>query len=205
MIPRLSERRSETVQLLASIAQELRSGVDLLGQLLGTPTGQRRQIQDQLNQLEGSALDLHFHLLTNIRTVFLTPLPREDIHALSQRLNRVLEHVVAAGDLIVARDRLALPRHSADMLETLGMQADLTVSALARLEDMTNLEDYTIQINRLTKQAQRTYRRWLTSTDGAFQPNIAMQQEQIATVMMHAVEAMREVSTVAGSIIVRES
>lgn len=205
MITRLGARRSETVELLASIAQEVSSGVDLLGQLLGTPTGQRQQLQQELNTLEGAALDHHFRLLTNIRTVFLTPLPREDIHALSQQLNRTLEHVVAAGDLIVARGRLSLPRHSADLLETLGMQTDLTVSALARIEDIGNLEEYTIRINRLTKQANRTYRRWVTSTDGAFQPNIAMQQEQIATAMLQAVESLREVATIVGSIIVRES
>ncbi len=205
MITRLGARRSETVQLLTSIAQEVGSGVDLLGQLLGTPTGQRQQLQNELISLEGSALDLHFRLLTTIRSVFLTPLPREDIYALSHQLNRTLEHVVAAGDLFASRGRLTLPRHSADLLETLGMQSDLTVSSLAHLEDIDNLEEYTLQINRLTKQAHRTYRRWVTSTDGAFQPNIAMQQEQIATAMLEAVESLREVATIVGSIIVRES
>ncbi|GAB3190257.1 DUF47 domain-containing protein [Nesterenkonia suensis] len=205
MITRRGQRHSQAVELLTGIGREVRTGVHLLSQLLGMPPEDRRPLREELIGLEGTAMDLHFNLLTHIRSVFLTPLPREDIYALSRLLNRTLEHVVAAGDLIIARENLVLPRQSSDQLETMGRQVDLTIDALARLDDFDHLEEYWIQIQRLTKQANRTHREWLTSSDSAFQPNIALQQAQIATAMLQAVESLRKVSTTAGSIIVRES
>lgn len=205
MIARRGQRHSQAVELLTDIGREVRTGVNLLSQLLGMPATDRRPLRDELIGLEGTAMDLHFNLMTHIRSVFLTPLPREDIYALSQLLNRTLEHVVAAGDLIIARENLVLPRQSSDQLETMGRQVDLTIDALARLDDFDHLEEYWIQIQRLTKQANRTHREWLISSDSAFQPNIALQQAQIASAMLQAVESLRMVSTTAGSIIVRES
>ncbi|MDS2173239.1 MULTISPECIES: DUF47 domain-containing protein [unclassified Nesterenkonia] len=199
------QRHSQAVELLTDIGREVRTGVNLLSQLLGMPAADRRPLREELIGLEGTAMDLHFNLMTHIRSVFLTPLPREDIYALSQLLNRTLEHVVAAGDLIIARENLVLPRQSSDQLETMGRQVDLTIDALARLDDFDHLEEYWIQIQRLTKQANRTHREWLISSDSAFQPNIALQQAQIASAMLQAVESLRMVSTTAGSIIVRES
>lgn len=205
MIVRRGQRKPEATDLLASIAREVRSGVQLISQLLGSPSDERSALREQLLGLEGRAVDLHFNLMTHIRSVFVTPLPRQDIYALSQQLNRTMEHVVAAGDLILARPNLVLPTQSADQLETLSRQLDLTVAAMSRLEDLDLLEDYWIQMQRLTKQANRTHRAWLTSTDNAFQPNIALQQAQIADALLAAVQDQRAVAVTAGSIIVRES
>lgn len=205
MIVRRGQRKPEATDLLASIAREVRAGVQLISQLLGSPIEDRTVLRERLLGLEGRAVDLHFNLMTHIRSVFLTPLPRHDIYALSQQLNRTMEHVVAAGDLILARPRLSLPSQSADQLETLSRQLDLTVAAMSRLEDFDLLEDYWIQMQRLTKQANRTHRAWMTSTDNAFQPNIALQQAQIADALLAAIDDQRAVAVTAGSIIVRES
>jgi len=205
MIVRRGQRQPEATDLLASIAREVRSGVQLISQLLGSTEEDRATLREQLIGFEGRAMDLHFNLMTHIRSVFLTPLPRHDIYALSQQLNRTMEHVVAAGDLILLRPHLNLPPQSADQLETLSRQLDLTVAAMSRLEDFDLLEEYWIQMQRLTKQANRTHRMWMTSSDNAFQPNIALQQAQIADALLAAVEDQRTVAVTAGSIIVRES
>ncbi|GAA1142129.1 DUF47 domain-containing protein [Nesterenkonia lutea] len=205
MIVRRGQRQPVATDLLAGIAREVRSGVHLISQLLGSTHENRAELREQLIDLEGRAMDLHFNLMTHIRSVFLTPLPRQDIYALSQQLNRTMEHVVAAGDLILARPNLSLPAQSADQLETLSRQLDLTVAAMSRLEDFDLLEEYWIQMQRLTKQANRTHRVWMTSSDNAFQPNIALQQSQIADALLAAVHDQRTVAVTAGSIIVRES
>ena len=205
MSPRRGQRQSRATELLTDITTELRSGVGILSQLLGAPDRERAALREKLLGLEGASMDVHFNLMTHIRSVFLTPLPRQDIYMLSQQLNRTMEHVVASGDLIVARTHLKLAPQSHDQIETLGSQVDLTAAAMARLEDFDHLEDYWIQMQRLAKQANRTHRDWVTSTDGAFQPNIALQQSEIATAILSAAEAQRAVATTVGSIIVRES
>lgn len=199
------QRHAQSTDLLTSIAKEVRSGVTLLSQLLGTPAGERRAHREELLSLEGRAMDLHFTLMTHIRSVFLTPMPREDIYGLSQQLNRTLEHVVAAGDLILTREHLQLPPACADQVENLARQVELTVDAMGRLEDFDFLGDYWAQMQRLAKQANRTHREWITSTDSAFQPNIALQQSDLSSEILHAVHAQRAVAVLCGSIVVRES
>ena len=197
--------RSQAAELLTNTAREVRSGVQLLAQLLGLPEAEREALREELLTLEGNAMNLHFNVMTHMRSVFLTPLPRQDIYSLSQQLNRTMEHVVAAGDFLVSRNRLKLSPQSSEQVETLTRQVDLTIGALSRLDDFDQLEDFWIQMQRLAKQANRTHREWIISTDGAFQPNIALQQTQVAEALLSAVEAQRTVAITAGSIIVRES
>lgn len=197
-------QRSET-NLLTNIAREVRSGAELLGQLLGASAAERDSHREKLLGLEGRVMDLHFNLMTQIRSVFLTPLPRQDIYSLSQQLNRTMEHVVGTGDLLLRRTSLQLPAEAAEMLESLSRQAELTDLAMRRLDDFDHLEGYWLQLQRLTKQANRTHRNWVTSTDSAFQPNIALQQVQLADQILAAVHSQRRVAVICGSIIVRES
>lgn len=197
--------RSQAAELLTNTAREVRSGVQLLAQLLGLPEAEREALREELLTLEGNAMNLHFNVMTHMRSVFLTPLPRQDIYSLSQQLNRTMEHVVAAGDFLISRNRLKLSPQSSEQVETLTRQVDLTIGALSRLDDFDQLEDFWIQMQRLAKQANRTHREWIISTDGAFQPNIALQQTQVAEALLSAVEAQRTVAITAGSIIVRES
>lgn len=199
------QRHTEVADLLTDIALQVRSGVAAVSQLLGAPAQTPQSQHEELLALEGRALDLHFALMTHIRSVFLLPLSREDVFSLSQHLNRALEHVVATGDLMLARTQLELDGQSHAQLENLSRQSELTVTAMSRLEDYDHLEEYWIQMQRLTKQVNRTHRRWITATDGAFQPNIALQQNQVAEQMLAASHALRAVSVLCGSIVVRES
>ncbi|WP_150461112.1 DUF47 domain-containing protein [Nesterenkonia ebinurensis] len=205
MIVRNRQRKHQSATLLTDIAREVRAGVNMLAQLLGTPAGERATHREELLGLEGRVMDLHFNLMTHIRSVFLTPLPRQDIYAISQQLNRTMEHVVAAGDLILRRKSLQLPAEAADLIEALARQVELTDAAMSRLDDFDHLENYWAQLQRLSKQANRTHRDWVISTDSAFQPNIAQQQAQLADQILAAVHSQRKVAVICGSIIVRES
>lgn len=205
MIALKRQRQHSEANLLPDIAREVRSGVGLLSQLLGSPAGERAAHREELLGLEGRVMDLHFNLMTQIRSVFLTPLPRQDIYAISQQMNRTMEHVVGAGDLLLRRRSLQLPPEAADMVESLSRQVELTDVAMRRLDNFDHLEGYWAQLQRLSKQANRTHREWVTSTDSAFQPNIALQQTQLADQILAAVQSQRKVATICGSIIVRES
>lgn len=206
MIALSRARHDGPASLLAEIADELRSGAGLLSELLGTAPSERQSHREDLLSLEGRAMDKHLALMTQIRSVFLTPIPREDIYAISSGLNRAMEHLVSVGDLLISRSGLGLPEQAHQQLEILTRQVELTAAALRRLEDLDHLEEYWSQTQRLTKQANRGHREWFTSTDGTLQPGIALQHAEIAAEILAAVHALRDdVATVCGSIVVRES
>ncbi|WP_168198596.1 nuclease PIN [Nesterenkonia sp. NBAIMH1] len=199
-------RHDGPANLLAEIADELQSGTALLAELLGTSASERLSRREGLLSLEGRAMDKHLALMTQIRSVFLTPIPREDVYSISAGLNRAMEHLMAVGDLLITRSGLALPEQAHQQLEVLSREVELTASALRRLDDLDHLEEYWSQTQRLTKQANRGHREWSTSTDGALQPGVALQHAELASEILAAMHALRDdVATVCGSIVVRES
>ena len=50
---------------------------------------------------EAKSAELHFALLTHMRTSFLNPLPREDMYTLSRFLNEAMEKLDAAAELVL--------------------------------------------------------------------------------------------------------
>ena len=110
---------------------------------------------------EAKSAELHFALLTHMRTSFVNPLPREDMYALSRYLNEAMEKLDAAAELVSLYKLERLPRRAADQLEIISRQAELTVDAMRKLNNLDDLEDYWIEILRLAKRAERTHRVWV--------------------------------------------
>ena len=110
---------------------------------------------------EAKSAELHFALLTHMRTSFVNPLPREDMYALSRYLNEAMEKLDAAAELVALYKLDRLPKRAADQLEIISRQAELTVDAMRRLNNLDDLEDYWIEILRLAKRAERTHRVWV--------------------------------------------
>ena len=110
---------------------------------------------------EAKSAELHFALLTHMRTSFVNPLPREDMYALSRYLNEAMEKLDAAAELVSLYKLDRLPKRAADQLEIISRQAELTVEAMRQLNNLDDLEDYWIEILRLAKRAERTHRVWV--------------------------------------------
>src|SRR3954451_17057627 len=83
------------------------------------------------------------------------------MYALSRYLNEALEKLDAAAELVSLYKLERLPKRAADQLEIISRQAELTVDAMRRLNNLDDLEDYWIEILRLAKRAVRTHRVWV--------------------------------------------
>ncbi|HEY8294192.1 MAG TPA: nuclease PIN, partial [Micrococcaceae bacterium] len=70
---RLFPQERAGLDILAKMAQEIVHGVHTLSELLGAPTADYDALAERLHQHEAASTELHFALLTHMRTSFINP------------------------------------------------------------------------------------------------------------------------------------
>jgi uncharacterized protein len=202
---RLFPQEPAGLNLLSQMAQQIVLGSATLAEILGVPAGEHGKLVEDMHNHEARSAELHFALLTHMRTSFVNPLPREDMYALSRYLNEAIEKLDAAAELVALYRLERLSKRAADQLEIISRQAELTVDAMRRLDHLDDLEEYWIEILRLAKRAERTHRVWVADMISDMKWAQYSRNRDIANQLVDVTKDMRRIATQVGSIIVKES
>ncbi len=194
-----------SLEHLAALADDLRSAVDRVAQLLGSTSGQSADLEAELAAIDADATARHMALLTSLRSAFITPLPRQDLYQFSDGLNQAVERVCNAGLLIRATDQYRLPAPAMDLLEILGRQAELFREATGQSRDLDELEETWIQLQRASKRADRILTDWIIGMTADLLQRTYQHQREIAHALDGAVDALRQLVSHLGRVLVRES
>ena len=202
---RLFPQEPAGLNLLAQLARQIVLATGTLSEILGAPATENERLVEDMHNHEAKCAELHFALLTHMRTSFVNPLPREDMYALSRYLNEAMEKLDAAADMVSLYKLDRLPKRAADQLEIISRQAELTVDAMRNLDNLDDLEDYWIEILRLAKRAERSHRVWVADMLNEMKSARYARTRDIADELVGVTRDMRRIATQVGSIIVKES
>nr|WP_239536831.1 nuclease PIN [Arthrobacter roseus] len=187
------------------MAAELVHGTDVMSQLLGAPVEDYKDLASQLHDGDEKAANLHFALMTQMRTSFINPLPREDLYALSRLLGEAVEKLDGAAELIALHKLAHLSKRATEQLEVINRQALLSVDAMTRLSSLEDLEEYWIEMLRLSRRAARTHRIWVSELQRDHKAVAYARHRDVANQLMDVVNDLRRLATHVGSILVKES
>jgi len=99
-------------------------------------------------------------IMRKLNKTFITPIDREDLHALASRLDDVLDLIWAAVDRIVVFKITESTRESIAMAHNILMTAEVMQKAIKKLKEKnySHVQEYCIEINRLENRMDRDFR-----------------------------------------------
>lgn len=201
----LFPQQNEGIELLTEMAQQLGEAVRVLGELLGASVQDVQRLVTSLHDLDADTANLQFALLTRMRTSVISSLPREDLYALAVHITGVMTSLDAAGHVIELHRLTNLSRRPAEQLEVIGQQVDSTTRAMRRLTTPDDLEDYWIEVHRLSRRAESTYRRHLAELLAEHTQSGFERHRFLADQLVETTRRLRDMASDVGQIIVRES
>src|SRR5947207_967675 len=189
-------------------AKNLVIGTALLAELV-LPDADVQSVSERLVEVEHDSDAITHELYQKINSSFITPFDREDIYRLGSGLDDVMDHLEAVGSLVYlyGLTRMpALPREMHELVDVLDRQAKLTGEAMHRLKELTGLEDYWVECNRLENEGDRAYQMLLVRLfSGEYDALTVLKMTEVVDELERACDAFERVANTVETIAVKES
>jgi predicted phosphate transport protein (TIGR00153 family) len=142
-------------------------------------------------------------ILTRVNHTFVTPFDREDVHALAEELDDVVDDMLGVSDLM---QLVSIEQVLPELVEQADILVEMTEQAaelVGRLESMKGVQPYLDAIDRLESQGDTVYRRTLARLFKEFEAVEILRWKDIVTEMERALNTVEDVSNVVESIVVK--
>ncbi|MGE0460326.1 MAG: DUF47 domain-containing protein [Vicinamibacterales bacterium] len=135
-----------------ALADRIVSGATLLERMLASdPPAWDTALQ--IKQIENECDALTHNIIKRLNKTFVTPIDREDIHALATSLDDVMDAIDAAAG-VLRRYRMASLRYGARELASLTWQAAVQMKvAVEALDRREGVHERAVEVNRLENSA----------------------------------------------------
>ncbi|HMM96560.1 MAG: DUF47 family protein [Micrococcales bacterium] len=204
---RLTPQDPSFFELFADSARQLVEGAGALTALLGADDEEREALLKRMHEIEAAADDATHAIVRKVGGSFVTPFDRSDIHALAVALDRCVDLMEAAVDLIVLYQVEELMPRVAKQVEVISRMAELTADAMPRLRSLREMGNYGVEISRLENRANKQYRRMLAELFNAKKadPITVMKHKDIIDALEATANGFERVALTVEAIAVRES
>ena len=200
---RLIPREEKFYGDFQALADELKRGARLLEDLLA-PEHPVWDKADEIKEVEHKCDFLTHEIIQRLNRTFVTPLDREDIHALARSLDDVMDSIDAAAALIRLY-RLDTVRFGArELAHIITASTDQVHIALGALEQKKGLITHAIEINRLENEADRLHAQAVSRLfDEERDPVTVMKWKETLDFLEEATDRCEDVANVLEGVMVK--
>ncbi|HEY8293973.1 MAG TPA: nuclease PIN [Micrococcaceae bacterium] len=202
---RLFAQERAGLEILSTMARGLGPAVLTLSEMLAAPAADHAALAERLHTHEAETASLQVSLMTQMRSSFINPLPREDLFTLSRYLTDAMEKLDGAGELILIYRLERTSRRASELLDIIARQTEITAEVVRTLDDLDEAEDYWIETLRLAKRADHTHRVYVGELLADHKPASYAKHRDLADALKGVTTDMRRLATTVGSIIVKEA
>jgi uncharacterized protein len=153
---RLIPRSTAFYPEFIALAEGLRQGARLLEEMLASnpPLWDKA---DEIKEVEHRCDILTHQIIQQLHKTFVTPLDREDIHALAKSIDDVMDAIDASAT-VIRLYRIDSVRFGArELARIVSTSADQVRLAVEALEGRKGVAERTVEINRLENEADRAH------------------------------------------------
>jgi predicted phosphate transport protein (TIGR00153 family) len=198
-------REREFFDLFEEAGANILRAADLLDQMLrGYPetAGLGRELL--ICEQEGDRITHDIVQLLNHR--FVTPIDREDIYALASALDDVVDFAEEAADYL-GLYKIEAPMEQAQRQAHILLQCARQIAeAMPRLRGFRDISHYTIEINRLENDGDRTIREAMAALfDRGVDPMVVIRWKDIYERLEASIDACEQVANIIEGIVIKNS
>ena len=200
---RLLPREEKFYSEFQALADELKRGAATLEAMLA-PDRPIWDKADEIKEIEHQCDFLTHEIIQRLNRTFVTPLDREDIHALARSLDDVMDAIDAAATLIRLY-RLDSVRFGArELARIITTSTEQVQLALGALEQHKGLTIHAVEINRLENEADRMHQQAVMRLfDEERDPIIVMKWKEALDFLEGATDRCEDVANVLEGVMVK--
>jgi uncharacterized protein len=200
-----NSRDREFFDLFEEAAQNVVRGADLLDQMLAHFPDRSDLARDiVICEQEGDRIthDIHHRL----NSTFVTPIDREDILDLTSDLDDIIDLIDEVADYL-GLYKIEAPMEQSQRMAHILLQATRQIAeAMPRLRTFSDMTHYTVEVNRLENDGDRTSRHAIASLfDNGIDPMVVIRWKDIFERLEEAIDACEHVANTLEGIVIKNS
>jgi len=186
-----------------AMAEELEHGARTLEEMLA-PERPVWDKADEIKEIEHKCDFITHEIIQRLNRTFVTPLDREDIHALARSLDDVMDAIDASATM-VRLYRLDTVRFGArELAQAITSSAKQLRLALVALEQHKGLITHAVEINRLENEADRIHQQAVSRIfDGEKDPLLVVKWKETLDFLEEATDRCEDAANVLEGVMVK--
>ncbi|HEX8802884.1 MAG TPA: DUF47 family protein [Acidimicrobiales bacterium] len=145
-------------------------------------------------------------ILNRLNTTFVTPFDREDIHALAEELDDVVDDMLEVSHRIQLTGITATLPELKEQADLIVQCADETQALISRLESMKDVQPRLDAIDRLESEGDAVHRRILARLfGGEFEALDVLRWKDVVEPMEGALNTLEDISDIVESIVLKHA
>ena len=203
---RLIPREEKFFDDFQALAEQIQAGAKLLEEMLA-PDPPLWDKADEIKEVEHRCDSLTHSIIQRLNQTFVTPLDREDIHALARSLDDVMDAIDAAASRIriYKLDKVRFGgRELAKIITTSAFQVRAAMQTLEQKKGV--VVEHAIEINRLENEADRCHQEAVMRLfDEEHDPILVMKWKEALDFLEEATDRCEDVANVLEGVVVKHA